>query len=293
MSVGDSKSKSGTRSRAPGWGPVPPLARSRGRGGARGAPAGGARSPPAAAALAAPSPLRAAHGALDRGGGSGQRRFGCELGRAPARSPAPLGHLPRLHGHHGVQRGGRHQRRRLGGGRGDGGPRQKEAPGLGGHRLAHVLQYRHDRGVRAARGSRLSPRPSPRRGAPYSAPGATTGWRGAPRAEARGRGVRTSVRGGARGDRARGDRARGPRREGGRGGGARAARRRVEWSRAGGRRARGHCLIRCTAWRRPRRGPEVKYRPGRNAGPAASALPPAPPPPPLWKKRLGRVPPGP
>lgn len=151
------------RPRAQAGRPGPRAARApegRGRGGGRGRPL----LPLRAAGLAAPSPLRAAHGAPDGGGGSGRRRFSGALGRAPSRSPSPLVHFPRLRGRHGVQRGGRHQRRRLGGERGEGGGGQAEAPGLVGHYLAHLLQHRHDRGVRAPRGGppRAAAPPRPR-----------------------------------------------------------------------------------------------------------------------------------
>lgn len=166
--MGASKPDLGARGtpsfRALGWAAGSPRrARSRGRGrGRRGGGWGRPLLPPRAAGLAAPSPLRAAHGAPDRGGGSGRRRFSGELGGAPSRSPSPLGHLPRPRGHHGVQRGGRHQRRLVGGRRGEGGRWQEAAPGLGGHRLAHLLQHRYDRGVRAPRRALRSLRPSAR-----------------------------------------------------------------------------------------------------------------------------------
>lgn len=145
-----------------------------GRGGGRGRPL----LPLRAAGLAAPSPLRAAHGAPDGGGGSERWRISGALGWALTHSPSPVFHLPRVHGHHGVQRGGRHQRRRLGAGRGEGGHRQEEAPRLVGHCLAHLLQHRHDRGVRAPRRALSSLCPPPRAAVPrHSALGARAGLR--------------------------------------------------------------------------------------------------------------------
>ncbi|KAH1177369.1 hypothetical protein KIL84_011071, partial [Mauremys mutica] len=64
---------------------------------------------------------------------------------APARAPPPPRVSPRPRANHGVQRGGR-GRQRLAGGEGEG---QEEAPGRVGHSLAHRLQHRHDRRVRA------------------------------------------------------------------------------------------------------------------------------------------------
>jgi hypothetical protein len=163
VSLGRGRSQCGQLSRgsAPrdtAWKPWPRLAhpgaralsaRSREAAPGRGARPGARSSPSREAGQAAPTP-RASH--MERWTEAAAAGSGTSVARSagPSRSCALLLRV-RVRGHHGVQWGGRHQRR-LRGQRREGSRRQAETPRLTGHRLAHLLQYRHDGRVRAREG---------------------------------------------------------------------------------------------------------------------------------------------